>query len=121
MFPSEPVGAIRWPSDSCCGDDDRSKFVRCVDGREPEVNKFWIWGDDGIIPEVNPTARVDVNPCISREFTTNYFTETGSRTSIFCKKSINGSFEFLEVADPLRNACPIASKISCVPVRVGES
>ena len=106
MSLSEPVGAILWNSNSGCGDADRSKFVCCVDGRDPEVHEVLIWGDDKITPKVHPTARVDVNPWISRVFATNYFTETGFRTSIFCKKIINGSFEFLGLADPLRTRGP---------------
>ena len=86
----ETVVAILWPSDSGYGDSDRSKFVRCVDGREPEVHKVLIPGDDKITSKVHPTAQVYFVLWISRDFATNHFTKTGSRTSNFCKKIING-------------------------------
>ena len=106
MCLSAPVRDFCWLSNSGCGDTDRSKFVRCVDRRDPEVHKVWIWGDDGITPEVHPTEWVDVNHWITRDFETNYFIETGSRTSIFIKKIINGSFDFLGVAAPLGTKGP---------------
>ena len=103
---SDPVGATHWPSDSGCRDADRSKFNRCVDGREPEVNEVWIWGEYGIAPKVHPTTRVDVEAGVVYKFTTNYHTENGFKTSIFCKKSINGNFESLRVPYPLRTNGP---------------
>ena len=66
-----PFRATCWPSDSCCGGADRSKFVRCVDRRDPEVHEVWIWGDDGITPEVHLTAQIDIEPWITRDFSTN--------------------------------------------------
>ena len=57
----ESVGANCWPSDSGCGYSDRSNFIRCVDGREPEVDEVWILGEDGVDPKVHPTAQVDVD------------------------------------------------------------
>ena len=101
-----PVRSTCWPSDSGCGDNDISKFVRCVDGRDPKVHEVWIWGDDGITPKVHPTVWVDVDPWITPYVETDYFTETGSTTAIFVQKCINGSFDFWGVADPLRTRSP---------------
>ena len=56
----DPVGSIRLPYDSGFGDTDRFQFIRCVGGRKIEVNEVWILGEDGITPEVHPTAQVDV-------------------------------------------------------------
>ena len=89
---SASVLATRWPPESGCGNADRSKFIRCIEGRDPKVHRVWIWGDDVITTKVYPTAQDDVNPWITRDFATNYFTETGSRTAIFVKKSL---MEFL--------------------------
>ena len=61
MYMPDPVGATPWTSDSGCGDSDRSKFIHCVDGREPKVNEVWILGEGGVTPEVHPTARFDVD------------------------------------------------------------
>ena len=66
MSLSVPVEAIDWPSNSGCGDSDRSNFIRCVDRREPEVHKVWIWGDDDITTKVHPSSQVDADPWISR-------------------------------------------------------
>ena len=75
----DPVGATRWPSDSGCGDSDRSKFISCADGREAEVNEVWILGEDGVTPNIHPTARVDVDAGVVCKFATNYLTEFGLR------------------------------------------
>ena len=102
----DAVGATCWPSDSVFGDSDRSKFIRCFDGRYPKDNEVWILDEDIITPEVHTTAQVDVDAGVICKFATNYLTKNGFKTSIFCKKYINGSFEFLVVADPLRTNGP---------------
>ena len=84
----DPVKAIFWPSDSGCGDADRSQFIRCVDSRKPEVHKVWILGEDGVTPEVHPTERVDVGDRIVGDFATHYLTDNGRRVPMFVKKSI---------------------------------
>ena len=71
---SETFWDTSWTSDSGCGGADQSKFVRCIDGRDPELQKVWIRCDSRITSEVHSTARVEVNPCITRDFSTNYFT-----------------------------------------------
>ena len=112
----DPVGATCWPSDSGCGDADRSKFIRCVEGCEPMVNEVCILGEDGVTPNIHPTARVDVDAGVVCKFATNYLTENGFMTSIFCKKSINGSFEFLGIPDPLRTNRPYWIDNILVPI-----
>ena len=79
----DPVGATGWPSKSGCGDADISKFICCVDGRDPEVNAVWILGEDGVTPEVHPTVQVDVGTGVVCRFLTNYLTQNGFKTSIF--------------------------------------
>ena len=59
------VGAIHWPSNSGCGDADRSKFVCCVDRQELEVHKVWIWGDNDITTKFHPSLRVAADSWIS--------------------------------------------------------
>ena len=68
------VGATHWPSEYSCGDADRSKFIRCVDGHKPKVNEVWILGEDGLTHEVHPTAQVDVDAGVVCKFATNYLT-----------------------------------------------
>ena len=83
MSMPDPVGATHWPSDSSCGDADISKCIRCVDGRNPEVNEVWVLGEDGVTPEFHPTAQVDVDAGVVCKFATNYLTENGLKTFIF--------------------------------------
>ena len=97
-----PVGDIYWRSNSGSGDEDRSKFVQYVDGREPEVHKICTFGEDGVTPKVHTTAQVDVSAGFVSEFSTNYLTEDGRRIPMFGRKSINGSVEWLGVTAPLR-------------------
>ena len=106
MSMPDPVGGTCWPSNYGCGDADKSKFICCVDGRNTKVNEVWVWGEDGITPEVHPALRVGVDSGLGCKFATNYLTENGFKTSIFCKKSINVSFEFLVVPDPLITCRP---------------
>ena len=61
MSMTDPVRDTISPSDSGCGVAERSKFIRCVDGREPEVNEVWIFGEDNFTPKVHPTVLVDVD------------------------------------------------------------
>ena len=89
MSMPDPLRDTCWTSNCGCGDTDKSKFIRCVEGRDPEVDEVWIQGEDSITPEVHPTARVDVEAGVVCEFVTNYLTKNGFKTSIFCKKSIN--------------------------------
>ena len=51
----ESVGDIRWPSDSGDGKKYRPEFIRCVDGRQPEIHEVWTVGEDDFSPEVHPT------------------------------------------------------------------
>ena len=102
----DSVRASCWPSDSSCGDADRSKFICFVYGREPKVNEVWILDEDGVTPEVHHTAQVDVDARFLCKFATIYLTENGFKTSIFCENSINRSFEFFSVPDPLKTNGP---------------
>ena len=45
------VRYIIWPSDSGCGDIERSKYVHCNDRRDPEGHKVLIWGENESLPE----------------------------------------------------------------------
>ena len=79
----KPVGSICWPSESGCGENDGLKFIRCVDGRQPKVHEVWIFGEDGVTPEVHLTARVDVKTFVGNYFATYYITPTWRRVPMF--------------------------------------
>ena len=115
MAGREPVGAIRRSSNSVSGYEDRPKFIRCVDGRKPQVHEVWTFGEDGLIPKVHLTARVDVGTGIVDKFATNCLTEDWLRIPIFGRKSINGSVEWLGVPAPLRTDGPPCTDNILVP------
>ena len=100
------VGVIFRPSDSGCRDDDRPQFIRCVDGRQPKIHEVWIFGEDGVPPEVHPYARVDVGAFVGDYFATDYLTPTWRRVPMFVRKFINGSVKRLGVSSFLRNDGP---------------
>ena len=56
----EPVGSIDSPYNSGSRDAEGPEFIQCVDGREPQINEVWNFGEDGVTCEFHPTARVDV-------------------------------------------------------------
>ena len=72
----EPVRSIRHQDNSGSGGEDESKFIRCVNGRQPKTHAVWTFGEDGANREVNPTARVDIGAGFVSEFATNYLTPT---------------------------------------------
>ena len=76
MVRRDPVGSIRWPSNSDFGDEDRYKFIQCVDRRKPQINEVWNFGEDGVTREVHPTTRVEVGAGLVSEFATDYFIES---------------------------------------------
>ena len=56
MARQDPVETILRSSDSASGDADGPDFIKCVDGREPQIHKVWTFGEDGVMCEVHPTA-----------------------------------------------------------------
>ena len=60
-----------------------------MDVREPQVREVWTFGEDGVTPEVHPTARVDVGAGFVGGFSTNYLTGDGRRIPMFGNKLIN--------------------------------
>ena len=102
----DPVEAICQPSDSVSGDDDRLEFIWCVGGRQPKINEICTFSDDGITPEVHPTARVDIGAFFGDFFFNNYLTENGRRGPMFGRNLINGSFEWMCVPEFLSTNGP---------------
>ena len=82
MTRREPVGSILRTSASGSWGADGSKFVCCVDGRDPQMHEVWCFGSNGITREVHPTVRVEVGAGIVGNFSINYLTENGRRVFI---------------------------------------
>ena len=82
--------------------EDGPDFIRCVDGREPQIQKVWTFGEDSVTCEVHPTAQVDVGAEFLGELLTNYITENWCRILMFGVNLINGSVQWLGVPAPLR-------------------
>ena len=72
----EPVGAILRPSDYGSVDEDRPKFIHCVDGRQPEIHEVCTFREDSVTPEVHPTVHIDVGAFVGDFFATDYLTPT---------------------------------------------
>ena len=95
MTRREPAGAIRQPYNSGSGADDGLDFIRCVGGRQPQIQKVWSFGNDGITREVHPFARLDVGAFSKDCFGTNQLAEYGHRVSMCGRNSIDVSVECL--------------------------
>ena len=106
MLIYDPVGAIRQPFNYGSGDDDGLEFIRFVGGKQPEIHEVWTFGDDRITPKVHLFARVDVGAFIGDCFGTNYLDEHGRRVTMYGRKLINRSVEWLSVPTFFRNDVP---------------
>ena len=115
----DPVRAIFQPSDSGSGYDDRLEFIRCVGGRQPKTHEVWTFSNDGITPEVHPTARVDFSAFVGNCFSTDYLTENGHRVPMFRRKLMNGNSEWMGVPDFLRTDGPPWLLISWILMQIG--
>ena len=76
MAGREPVVSIGRPSDSGSGYTEGPGFIRCVDGRETHIHEVWDFGEDRVMREVHPTAKVDVGAEVVGEFVNDYLTES---------------------------------------------
>ena len=72
MSGREPVGPINSSSNYGSGYSEETEFIRCVDGRESQVNEVWTFGEDVVTLEVHPTSQVDVGDGFVGEFAKNY-------------------------------------------------
>ena len=90
-------------SNSGSGVKDGPKFIRCIDGGQPQIHDVWNFRDDGVTREVHTTAHVDVGTAYVGEFAINYLTPTWRRVSMFGRNYINGSVKWLGIPDFLRN------------------
>ena len=93
MARREPVGSIYWPSDYGSGDVYGPEFIRCVDGRQPQIHEVCSFGEYGVTHEVRTTARVDVGTGFVGEFATDYVTPIWRRVTMFGRHYINVSVE----------------------------
>ena len=73
-----------------------------MDGHEPQSHEVWTLGEDGVTPQVYPTARVDVSAGFIGEFVTFYLTENWRRIPMFRVNPINGSVQCLGFPATLR-------------------
>ena len=93
----EPFGYIRRPSVYGNGGAEGLEFIRYVDGREPQINKVWSFGDNDVTHEFHLTAQIYVGAGVVGEFLSDYLTESGRRIPILGRISINGSVEWLAI------------------------
>ena len=100
MSRREPVGVIHPTFFSGSGSVDGLEFIRCVGGRQPQIQEFWSFAEDGNTCEVHLFAPIDVCDFSRDCFRTDYVTEIGRRVFIYVQKYINGSVEWLGVSAP---------------------
>ena len=101
------MGPIRQPSDSGSGGTKGFEFIRCVDGREPQMQKIWSLGSDGVTSEFLPTARVDAGDGTVGQLSTNFFAGNGCRIPILSQIFINGSAKILGIPNFHRTSGPM--------------
>ena len=99
MTQRRKFGSIRRPSKSGRRVSKGPEYIRCVDGREPQIYEVWCFGSDSITPEVHPIAQVDVGAGVVGQLLSDYHTTNGRRISILGQISINGSVEYLGIPD----------------------
>ena len=62
------VGSMRRQSNYGSGGEDRPEFIRCVDRRQPQTHEVLTYREDGVTPEVYPTASGDFGTFIGGFF-----------------------------------------------------
>ena len=95
MIRRAPMGTICRPLDPGRGSTEANVFIQCINGREPQIHKWWCLGFDRICRKVHPTECVEVPSGTVREFVNYYLVENGSQTLIILQLSINNSVQFL--------------------------
>ena len=96
----KPVVVIHTTLRSGSGGEGGIEFIRCGDGREPQIHELWTFNEDSINRKVHTFARVDVFDFSGDCFQTYYMTEDRRRVTIFGQFSINASVEWLGVPTP---------------------
>ena len=93
------MGSIWPPSYSGSGGTKDVDYIRCINGRDPQIHKMWCLGSDSITQKIHPTARVEVGSGTVGQFMTNYLDENGRIIPTICQISINGSVKLLSIPD----------------------
>ena len=96
------MGSISGPSYPGSGGTEDAKFIRCIEGWEPQIHKLWCLCLENITREVHAIAQVEVGAGPVREFTTNYPAENRRRIPTIGQLSINGSVQFWGIPDFVR-------------------
>ena len=100
MTRRKPVVVIRQPSSCGSRDKDGLEFIRCVGGREPQIQELWSFSEDRITHKFHHFAQIDVDDFSGYCFDTAYATEIERIVFIYGRKSIDGSVEWLGVPAP---------------------
>ena len=83
MFGWDPVGCIGCSYNYGSRDAEGPEFIRCVDGRAPQIHEIWALREDGVTRKFHRTAQVNVSAGVIAEFMTDYLTETLRRIPFF--------------------------------------
>ena len=82
--------SIRQPSDSGSGGTKDVNFIQYIDGRDPQIQKRWCLGSDGVTCKTHLAAQIEVGSGTVGQFTINELDENG-------KNYINGSVVLLGI------------------------
>ena len=72
----------------------------------PRLMGYGFWAKMALLPKVTPQRELTPMLDLSANLQPTTLLKNGFKTSIFYKKSINGSFEFFVVPDPLSTNRP---------------
>ena len=70
-------------------------FIQYVNGREPQIHKFWCCDICRIFREVHSIARMDIPDGTNGEFVTDYLSENGRHDQIIGELFTNGNVQFI--------------------------
>ena len=75
-------------------------YIRCIEGREPEVFELWAFDEDRI-REIHLCARFQIsNYFVGETFYSHFFNAREIRIPFLGRRSVNGSVQWLDVPRP---------------------
>ena len=76
-----------------------TKFIRCVDGREPQIHELWCLRLENVTREIHLIVLLEFSAGTMGEFTTNNLAENGRIIPIIRQLSINISVQFWGISN----------------------
>ena len=93
------MGDICKLSSSGIRDPYSSAFIKCVDGRDPMIQKLWFHGIGGLYHEVYPAASIEILSRTTGDFVIKYRSDNWRRNQIIGEIYINDSIQFIGISE----------------------